>query len=40
MEDYCSENATPNNLELIESLKEGMRYLRIENLTKTYIIKA
>ena len=39
MEDFRSENFTPNNLELIETLKEEIRYLRNENITKTYIIK-
>ena len=24
VEDFCSENVTPNNLELIETLKEGI----------------
>ena len=40
MEDFRSENITPNNLELIETLKEKMRYLRNENITKTYVIKS
>ena len=33
--DFCSENVTPNNLELTETLKEEIRYLRNENITKT-----
>ena len=40
VEDFRSENFTPNNLELIETLKEEIRYLRKENITKTYIIKS
>ena len=40
VEDFRSENSTPNNLELIETLKEEIRYLRNENITKTYIIKS
>ena len=40
MEDFCSENVTPNNLELTETLKEEIRYLRNENITKTYIMKS
>ena len=39
VEDFRSENVTPNNLELIETLKEEIPYLRNENITKTYIIK-
>ena len=39
MEDFCSENLTPNNLELIETLKEEICYLRNENITATYITK-
>ena len=35
VEDFRSENVTPNNLELIETLKEDIRYLRNENVTKT-----
>ena len=34
-----SENVTPNNLELIEALKDKMCYYRNENLTKAYITK-
>ena len=33
--DFCSESVTPNNLELTETLKEEIRYLRNENITKT-----
>ena len=40
VEDFRSENVTPNNLELIEILKEEISYLRNENITKTYIIKS
>ena len=40
VEDFRSENFTSNNLELIETLKEEIRYLRKENITKTYIIKS
>ena len=40
VEDFRSENFTPNNLELIETLKEQIPYLRNENITKTYIIKS
>ena len=40
MEDFRSENFAPNNQELIETLKEEIRYLRKENITKTYIIKS
>ena len=39
VEDFRSQNATPNNLELIETLKEETRYLRNENITKTNFIK-
>ena len=40
MKDFCSKSVTPNNLELIETLKEDRRYLRDENITETYIIKS
>ena len=40
MEDFRSEKVTPNNLELTETLKEEIRYLRNKNITKTYIIKS
>ena len=40
MEDFRLENVTPNNVELIETLKEEIRYLRNENITKTFIIKS
>ena len=40
MEDFLSENFTPNNLELIETLKEEIRYLTNKNVTKMYIIKS
>ena len=40
MEDFYSQNVTPNNRELTETLKEKIRYLRNENTTKTYIIKS
>ena len=40
VEDFRSENVTPNNLEPIETLKEGIRYLRNENIAKTWIIKS
>ena len=40
VEDFLSENITPNNLELTETLKKEIHYLRNENLTKTYFIKA
>ena len=40
MEDFRSENVTPNNLGLIETLKEEIRYLRNENITETYLIKS
>ena len=39
VEDFRSKNSTPNNIELIETLKKEIRYLRRENITKTYIIK-
>ena len=39
MEDFRLENVTPNNLELTETLKEQIGYLRNENITKTCIIK-
>ena len=34
MEDFRSENVTPNNVERIENLKEEMLYLRNENIKK------
>ena len=40
MEDFRSQNVTPNNLELIETLKEEICYLRNENITKTNIMKS
>ena len=40
VEDFRLENVTPNNLELIETLKQEIRYLRNENITKTCIIKS
>ena len=40
VEEFRLENVTPNNLELIETLKEEIRYLRNENITKTCIIKS
>ena len=40
VEEFRLENVTPNNLELIESLKEEIRYIRNENITKTCIIKS
>ena len=40
VEDFRSLNATPNNPELIETLKEEIRYFRNENITKTYIINS
>ena len=40
VEDFRSQNVTPNNLELIETLKEKIRYLRNENITKTNITKS
>ena len=39
VEDFRSKNSTPNNIELIETLKKEIRYFRRENITKTYIIK-
>ena len=39
MEDFRLENVTPINLELIETLKEEIPYLRNENITKACIIK-
>ena len=38
MEDFRSENDKQNHLELIETVKEEIRYLRNENITKTFII--
>ena len=40
MEDFRSQNFTPNNLELTETLKEEICCLRNENITKTHIIKS
>ena len=40
VEDFRSQNVTLNNLELIETLNEEMRYLRNKNMTKTNIIKS
>ena len=40
VEEFRLENVTPNNLELIESLKKEIRYIRNENITKTCIIKS
>ena len=40
VEDFRSQNFTPNNIELIETLKEEICYLRNENITKTHIIKS
>ena len=40
MEDFRSDNVTPNNLGLIETLKEEIRYLKNENITDKYIIKS
>ena len=40
VEHFHSENVTPNNLELIEALKEEVGYLKNEKITKTYIIKS
>ena len=37
IEDLQSQKATPNLSVATESLKEELRYLRIENLTKTQI---
>ena len=39
VEDFCSENSTPNNLELMETLEKEIGYLRNENITKTYVKK-
>ena len=39
MEDFRSQNIISNNLELVETLKGEMHYLRKKNITKTYIIK-
>ena len=38
MEDFRSENDKQNHLELIETVKEEIRYFRNENITKTFII--
>ena len=40
VEDFRLENVTLNNLKLIETFKEEIRYLRNENITKTCIIKS
>ena len=40
VENFLSQNVTPNNLELIENLKELIRYLRNESITKTYFKKS
>ena len=40
VEDFRSQNVTPNNLELIETLKEEICYLRNKNITKTNIMKS
>lgn len=40
VEDFRSKNVTSNNLELTETLNEEIRYLKNENITKTYIIKS
>ena len=40
VEDFLSENVTSNKLEFTETLKEEIRYLTNENITKTYIIKS
>ena len=37
---FAQKTLTPNNLELTETLKEEIRYLRNENITKTYIMKS
>ena len=39
VKDIRSETIAPNNLELLKALKEEIRYLRNQNLTKTSIIK-
>ena len=39
-DDFRLENVIPNNLELIEILKEEILYLSNENVTKTCIIKS
>ena len=40
VEGFRLQNITPNNLELIKTLKKEIRYLRNENITKTCIIKS
>ena len=40
VEDFRLGNFTPNNFELIETLKAEISYLRNENITKTCIIKS
>ena len=40
VEDFRSENFKPNNLELIETLKDEICYFRNKNITKAYIIKS
>ena len=40
VDDFRLENVIPNILELIETLKEEILYLRNENVTKTCIIKS
>ena len=39
VKDFCSENITPNNLELMETVEKEIGYLRNENITKTYVGK-
>ena len=39
VDDIRSETVAPNNLELIEALKEEIRHLSNENSIKTYILK-
>ena len=39
VEDFRSENVTPNNLKLIETLKGEIPYLRNKNIAKTSFIK-
>ena len=39
VKDIRSETVAPNNLGLLKALKEEIRYLRNQNLTKTSIIK-
>ena len=40
VEGFRLQNITPNNLELIKTLKKEIRYLRNENITKTCITKS